>query len=97
MRDLTPLATLTQEDLAAVWSLCPAGCIWVWSLPGMARLEEGAECEGGRPIASFLLSLGSALGYSLNLLCPLPALFGYVRSYMQHMGFSLDVACTEQG
>ena len=39
----------------------------------MARLEEGAECEGGRLIASFLLSLGSALGYSLNLLCPLPA------------------------
>ena len=26
----------------------------------MARLEEGAECEGGRLIASFLLSLGSA-------------------------------------
>ena len=55
MHDLTPLATLTQEDLAAVWSLCPAGCIWVWSLPGMARLEEGAECEGGRPIASSYL------------------------------------------
>lgn len=27
----------------------------------------------GREADSFLLSLGSALGYSLNLLCPLPA------------------------
>ena len=48
------------------------GHICVWSLPGMAGLEEGGGREGGRPIASFLPSLGSALRYLSVSSIPLP-------------------------
>lgn len=98
MSDLTPLARLAQEDLAAVWSLCPVGHIFVWS---MAGLEEGVGREGGRPIASFLPSLDSALHYLSvsSTPSPLPSahfLFSFLSSSLSapslHCSLSLSLA-----